>query len=329
MSQRGETSNIPAGVLSDSIDRLLDERQSLEAAEATAYHNMLESQDGIPAGKKADREALAQAIRTKSAEPSESQAILAEEICEACRLRLAATRQALDHNRADLVSAFSDQLPALLAGLDEKIATQSDLAINGLATVEQACETFQNLTALRLYICQPTGNSENLRRYAARTLYVPIGQGRNHDPITASVLIDSLVARVRVGAPGVDMRIAIIESGMACDRVEIVRDQPLAWSRVPIDMAKYGLMVYRVVNGPYGVDVIVSDETNDATPITQLLRENVAAVAEAFQLQRRFVVTDPIAQEILIGTRGEVDRSQMVSDPTEAKPEPVLQVGQS
>lgn len=297
-----EWSAVPRGVLGDDLDGLLAEREDLQAKTAAAYHQGIESEKAIGPARAADRELFATALRANKPDPGDNAEQAALKAHESAKRSHEACRAALNANQSDVLAVIemqgSDILKSLQTQLDE-IRTNAQRQLDELS---QSLTEFRGKQALVQLVTKPLApNGETLIRFNPdRPLQVPFNQRRDEAP-TASKLLQAIEAVLEVGAPSPAAHmLAAHEAGLQCNRLERYDIGALRWAKLIVpNIKQIGLVRYRIIRGSYALDLLVSVEHDAANDLASILRGNRDAITEAFARNRRHVVGDQQAIDVL------------------------------
>lgn len=310
------TALIPHGVLGDEFDALLDERARLEAEIPPAVRAKNAAQVAVRPAVERDRQAYAEALRTKGAsDPGTPNRSAAEKALDEAERKTFGLREALRLSDEALIALLDEHRQRMTSELAVNEQEHRALAMSLLQQLSTALLEFQKAVALRRWVEQPTANDGSLRIFDPKPITVKIDQLRRVDSsvVTAQSVVDIIGGRLEGGVPDIELRAAASEAGLRFDEIQrhdhgaitFNWGSGIARKRVSVLDIRQRNLVKLVIergvgSGRRGVELPIARDVLDVTSLTDYLREAVPVIDAAFDGHKRVVdACDEVTQAII------------------------------
>jgi hypothetical protein len=310
-----ETAAIPRGLLGESIDRLLREREDLEARHKHLYQEWQAAEAAVGPARQADREAYAQALRADDAkDPGQLATGLAQQTLDDARRALKAMEAAFAANQDDLTAVLANRQAEIRRILDDRAEEVRRKAIIHLEAASKGLVAFAGLESLKAWTEDPiTKSGDSLRPFVSQPTRVD-ARGRNGEPMTANAVFVLLGQRLEQGSQDARNLRAAREAGVPADRIERIEGRALVHrGKIQVqDVSKIGLTRYRVDRGGEAVDLVVAISSLEQTTLADLFKDNRVQIDAAFDNSQPVVFGDDVAEAMVNNVADEKSQSRQL-----------------
>jgi hypothetical protein len=307
-----ETASIPRGVLGESVDQLLLEREDLEQRAQELYADWTQADAAIGPARRADTDAYAAALRKPDGrDPGKLVSAVAEQVLADARRACDAADAALAANEKDLRFVLEDRQAELRRLLDDELETVRSEALDHLERASQRLMRFGELSDLQVWCEKPTNaSSDKLRPFVTQPLRVGL-RGKNGELATAQSVFLLLGRRLEDGSTDAKAERAAREAGCSATRIERIEGKALSTGgRIKVtDIGRLGLCRYRVSRGTVAVDLVVRIDTADNTPLVELFKSASTQIDDAFDSKTPHVWADAEVERLITSVADEKSES--------------------